>query len=332
MGEGAFDLLQTKWMKLEDLHNQSISSINAMAHDQALAQQEDLYAAQRAQLEAEKKIQALQDELAGMAREKAQVLKQKLDGKSTGSGDAEQVASISKDPREQRALEEEKAAAERREREAWQSLDRQREAMQASIDELRAEARRLRLDLERERCEAELHRCEAEKRLEDKENALSQMRLKTGELEQELTSTDSITRLAEQQALREVEMKKHQQKVQQANQSLLEVQKMLEMSYAQEKVLKDRIRELESSQGRSHMSGDYLKHVVLKYIEYCQKGDMKSQSLVPVLCTLLNLNAAERKLVEHSSIPAPLQHLNQAAGAAGAWFRGSNGEDESSHS
>eukprot|EP00435_Cladocopium_sp_Y103_P043205 s294_g12.t1 len=93
-------------------------------------------------------------------------------------------------------------------------------------------------------------------------------------------------------------------------------------------VLKERIRELESSQGRSQMSGDYLKHVVLKYIEYCQKGDMKSQSLVPVLCTLLNLNSTERKLVEHSSIPAPLQHLNQAAGAAGAWFRGSAAEGE----
>ena len=118
------------------------------------------------------------------------------------------------------------------------------------------------------------------------------------------------------------------------------------MSYAQEKafpgvecppetcvesgtsqVLKDRIRELESSQGRTHVAGalccasqlvlhwcmpldhgageeilegrlqsvtlfakshvkqgqpavagDYLKHVVLKYIEYCQKGDLKSQS------------------------------------------------------
>ena len=25
------------------------------------------------------------------------------------------------------------------------------------------------------------------------------------------------------------------------------------------------------------LEGDYLKHVVLKYIEYCQKGDMKSQ-------------------------------------------------------
>ena len=26
------------------------------------------------------------------------------------------------------------------------------------------------------------------------------------------------------------------------------------------------------------LTGDYLKHVVLKYIEYCQKGDLKSQS------------------------------------------------------
>ncbi|CAE7359767.1 unnamed protein product [Symbiodinium necroappetens] len=87
---------------------------------------------------------------------------------------------------------------------------------------------------------------------------------------------------------------------------------MLQMSYAQEKVLKDRIRELESSQGRTHVAGDYLKHVVLKYIEYCQKGDLKSQSLVPVLCTLLNLSPAERRLVEHSSVPSPLLHINQA--------------------
>ena len=26
-----------------------------------------------------------------------------------------------------------------------------------------------------------------------------------------------------------------------------------------------------------YLAGDYLKHVVLKYIEYCQKGDLKSQ-------------------------------------------------------
>ncbi|CAE7620471.1 pspE [Symbiodinium sp. CCMP2592] len=136
----------------------------------------------------------------------------------------------------------------------------------------------------------------------------------------ELSSNDFITRLAEQQAGRDVEMKNQQRQVQQLNQSLAEVQKMLQMSYAQEKVLKDRIRELESSQGRTHVAGDYLKHVVLKYIEYCQKGDLKSQSLVPVLCTLLNLSPAERRLVEHSSVPSPLLHINQVAGAAGAWL------------
>jgi len=331
LGEGSFDLLQKKWMQLEDLHNQSIASINAMAREQAVLQQEELRAAQKEQRETEKKLQEMKEELTSMAREKAQMLKQKLHGKNAGPGNEiteEAPLAPATEQRELRAIEEQKAAAERREKEAWQSLDRQREAMQASIDELRAEARRLRLDLERERCEAELHRNEAERRMEEKEMLMSQLQAKTGELEQELTSTDSITRLAEQQANREVEMKKHQQQVQEVNQTLLETQKMLQMSYAQEKVLKERIRELESSQGRTHIAGDYLKHVVLKYIEYCQKGDMKSQSLVPVLCTVLNLNAHERKLVEHSCIPAPLQHLNQAAGAAGAWFRGSADQGE----
>eukprot|EP00439_Symbiodinium_sp_Y106_P032107 s3879_g3.t2 len=361
-------------------------------------------------------------------------------------------------------------------------------AEQASIDDLRAEARRLRVDLEREREEAQMARSQAQHLLDDKEAALGHMKQKANDLEEdvrmtsqlgkglkeqdeprfkpvgspspqdkglsdtawfsrmvpltfvpaastpalrspgahpvrvvrharggegregdvveqllkpgvvlldvrteeeymdghvpgsvniphteslaaELSSNDFITRLAEQQAGREVEMKNQQRQVQQLNQSLAEVQKMLQMSYAQEKVLKDRIRELESSQGRTHVAGalccasqlvlhwcmpldhgageeilegrlqsvtlfakshvkqgqpavagDYLKHVVLKYIEYCQKGDLKSQSLVPVLCTLLNLSPAERRLVEHSSVPSPLLHINQVAGAAGAWL------------
>eukprot|EP00439_Symbiodinium_sp_Y106_P028463 s3879_g3.t1 len=242
-------------------------------------------------------------------------------------------------------------------------------AEQASIDDLRAEARRLRVDLEREREEAQMARSQAQHLLDDKEAALGHMKQKANDLEEDLSSNDFITRLAEQQAGREVEMKNQQRQVQQLNQSLAEVQKMLQMSYAQEKVLKDRIRELESSQGRTHVAGalccasqlvlhwcmpldhgageeilegrlqsvtlfakshvkqgqpavagDYLKHVVLKYIEYCQKGDLKSQSLVPVLCTLLNLSPAERRLVEHSSVPSPLLHINQVAGAAGAWL------------
>ncbi|CAE7705580.1 GRIP [Symbiodinium pilosum] len=322
LGEEAFDRLQQRWMQLEDLHNQSLASLNEMARQQVQEKASEIQVHQKALREAEAKMQDLKAELTSMAREKAQVLKQKLHGKGNQNDSGflmvEESGEAASD--ELQAVMEQKAAAERREKEAWQALDRQRQAMQVSMDDLRAEARRLRMDLEREREEAQMARAQAQKLLDEKEAALGHMKQKTNELEEELSSNDFIGRLAEQQAGREVEMKNQQRQVQQLNQSLAEVQKMLQMSYAQEKVLKDRIRELESSQGRSNVAGDYLKHVVLKYIEYCQKGDLKSQSLVPVLCTLLNLSPAERRLVEHSSIPAPLLHINQAAGAAGAWL------------
>jgi len=323
LGEEALDRLQQRWMQLEDLHNQSLASLNEMARQQVAEKSSEIQACQKAQRAAEAQVQDLKAELTSMARDKAQMLKQKLHGKGSQNDSSflavEDPADASADA-ELQAVEEQKAAAERREKEAWQALERQRQAMQASIDDLRAEARRLRVDLEREREEAQMARSQAQHLLDDKEAALGHMKQKANDLEEELSSNDFITRLAEQQAGREVEMKNQQRQVQQLNQSLAEVQKMLQMSYAQEKVLKDRIRELESSQGRTHVAGDYLKHVVLKYIEYCQKGDLKSQSLVPVLCTLLNLSPAERRLVEHSSVPSPLLHINQVAGAAGAWL------------
>jgi len=96
------------------------------------------------------------------------------------------------------------------------------------------------------------------------------------------------------------------------------------MSISQEKVLKDRIRELEQSKDRSgQVGGDYLKHVVMKYMEYNQKGDMKAQALVPALCTLLSLSAEERHAVEQASIPTPLLYLNQAVGSL---FSGGEGQ------
>merc|ERR1719188_2190862 len=95
------------------------------------------------------------------------------------------------------------------------------------------------------------------------------------------------------------------------------------MSYSQERVLKDRIRELEMSYGRNHVAGDYLKHVVLKYIQYNQVGDLKAQSLVPVLCTLLSFTSEERGQVEQTAIPQPLLLINQAVGGATTWLRGS---------
>lgn len=56
--ETAFDVFQKKWMELEDLQKESIASINGMASQQAVQQQQELKAARRAQEEAEKKIEA----------------------------------------------------------------------------------------------------------------------------------------------------------------------------------------------------------------------------------------------------------------------------------
>merc|ERR1712151_815081 len=100
------------------------------------------------------------------------------------------------------------------------------------------------------------------------------------------------------------------------------VQKMLTLSYQQERTLKERIRELEASHGRGHVASDYLKHVILKYVQYTQREDLKAQSLVPVISTLLNLSPEENKSIEQPMIPQPLLLLNQAVGESVTWMRG----------
>merc|ERR1712151_799105 len=145
---------------------------------------------------------------------------------------------------------------------------------------------------------------------------------KTTELEKEHNSLAFISRLAEQQAGRDVELKNQKRQVEDLNKSMLEVQKLLTLSYQQERTLKERIRELEASQGRGHVASDYLKHVILKYVQYTQKGDLKAQSLVPVISTLLNLSPEKNKSIEQPMIPQPLLLLNQAVGESVTWMRG----------
>merc|ERR1712032_610228 len=142
------------------------------------------------------------------------------------------------------------------------------------------------------------------------------------ELEEELKSNAFITQCAEAQAGRDAELRAQNRQVAQLNNSVLEMQKLLGLSYAQDKALKDRIRELEQSHGRSHVAGDYLKYVVLRYVQYCQAGDSKSQSLVPVLCTLLNFSSEERQSVEPPALAGSLLALGQAVTGASLWRRG----------
>jgi len=218
---------------------------------------------------------------------------------------------------------------ERRFRDAAEASAGSERDLRTSLENQQAETRRLQGEVERLREDGERHRTHALQLLQQKDDVLSRLQERMAELERELSSNTFIERFAEQQAGRDAEVKAQQKQMDHLHQTLGEIQKLLGMSYTQERALKDRIRELEGSQGRTHIAGDYLKHVVLKYVEYSQKGDMKAQALVPVICTLLNLKPEERRSVENAAIPTPLLVLNQAVGEATSWLRGDSAQQAS---
>eukprot|EP00932_Pfiesteria_piscicida_P020603 SRR837773.7402.p1 GENE.SRR837773.7402~~SRR837773.7402.p1 ORF type:complete len:401 (+),score=70.55 SRR837773.7402:104-1204(+) len=330
MGVGAADVLLRRWAALEDLHNQSIASVNAMAREQMMSRAEQLDEALARRKEAERKIQELTAQLTEMHREKAKMLAGRLggDGRDSSSSPTLEAggATLSGASAQQlRELREALDAAEGREREARAAAARREEELQRTIDSNQSEVQRLNRELERLRADGERQRATSRKMAEEKDLATEQLRARLRDLETELNSNVFITQLAEQQAGRDTEVRAMRRQVDTVSQSLTEVQRLLALSYSQEKLLKERIRELEGSHCRGHVAGDYLKHVVLKYMEYSQAGDLKAQGLVPVLCTLLSLSPEERRSVENASVPQPLLLLNQAVGGASSWFRGGSG-------
>jgi len=338
----AFSMLQHRWVALEDLHNQSIASINTLAREQVMAKTRELEEAVAARRDAERRVEDVRDQLTSMAREKAQFLTQRLQtgggaeveahragGSSAGNGDSDVLSEILQQEREAlREAREARDAADRRERKAQEvadAADRREQELRGSFETQTAEVRRLQGELHVVREEGEKHRAQARQLLQQKDEVLSRLTQRMSELEEEMHSNAFIERFAEQQAGRDAEVKNAQRQLQQVITTLNEIQKLLSMSYSQEKVLKERIRELEQSQDRQgQVAGDYLKHVILKYIEYNQKGDLKGHTLVPVLCTLLSLSPEERRTVEKPAIPTPLLYLNQAVGEASTWLRGSS--------
>jgi len=354
LGSEAFDTLQHRWVAHEDLHNQSIASINGMAREQMMSRAKEFEAAVAARQEADRRCEELREQLTQLAREKAQMLTQKL--QSGGSGEADggapkgngavpppppppAAAVASPSPTsvggsaevlrlhdELRELRQAREAAERRTREALgacEGAERREQELSSALEECRSEVRQLKREAERLAEESGRHRGGARQLLEEKDALVDRLQTRIAELEQEISSNAFISHYAEQQAGREREIKAQQRQVEQLNQTLTESQRLLSMNYSQERVLKERIRELEMSHGRGHVAGDYLKHVVLKYIQYNQVGDLKAQSLVPVLCTLLSFTSEERGQVEQTAIPQPLLLINQAVGGATTWLRGS---------
>jgi len=325
LGPGAFDMLQYRWTQLEDLHNQSIASVNAMARDQMMARMGEFEAALQGQKEAERKAEELRAQLTELHREKAQMLKQKFHGRgeaeaSNGAAPVGAAADLqqSRENELRKALE----ASERRERETRESSMRREQDSQAMLAAETAEVQRLKRELEHAMEDGERQRTQVRQLAEEKDAVVGRLRGRVDELEQELGSNAFIAQAAEQQASRDAEVKAKERQVDHLSQMLEETRRQLQLSYTQERVLKDRIRELEGTHCRGHVASDYLKHVVMKYMEYTQVGDLKAQGLVPVLCTLLSLTPDERRIVENPGMPQPWLVLNQAVGGASTWLRG----------
>ncbi|CAK0885726.1 unnamed protein product, partial [Prorocentrum cordatum] len=80
LGAGAFDTLQHRWMAREDLHNQSMASINSMAREQMTERGRELEDAKVARAEAERRLEEMREQMTQLARDKAQSLKLRLSG------------------------------------------------------------------------------------------------------------------------------------------------------------------------------------------------------------------------------------------------------------
>jgi len=323
MGSGAFDELQQRWSELEDLHNQSIASVNAMAREQMMARVGEYEEAVQGRRDAERRAEELQAKVTELHRERAQMLTQKFHGRR-GVAEADETGEISSPAVDQqlRELRDALEASERREREARESALRREQDSRGFAEAQQSEVQRLKQEIEKLNEGSERQRNDARKLLAEKDAAIARLSSRLGELEKEAGSNAFIATLAEQQASRDAEVRAKERLVEHLNQTLDEVHRQLQLSYSQERVLKERIRELEGTHSRGHVAGDYLKHVVMKYMEYTQVGDLKAQGLVPVLCTLLSLTPEERRSVENPAIPQPLLLLNQAVGASTSWLRG----------
>lgn len=336
----AFSTLQSRWIALEDLHNQSLASINALARAQVVDKTRELEEANKARLEAEQRIEEMREQLTQFAREKAQMLTQRLQGGSAVEPVAESTQRSGSTPggvasngdlqqQERGVLRDTREAldsAERRERkalEAVESSERREQELRISLDLQQAEAAKLKSEMDKLKEDGERARTQARQLLQQKDEVMSRLQERLTELDKEMSSNAFLVRAAEQQAGRDAEVKAQQRHMSQLTTTVSEIQRLLGMSYNQERLLKERIRELEQSQDRhGQVAGDYLKHVVMKYIEYNQKGDLKAQALVPVLCTLLSLSAEEQRVVNRQGLPTPVLYFNQAIGETMSWFSG----------
>jgi len=339
LGAEALTTLQNCWVEQEELVEKEKAFLSQMARCQIEDKNrefEDLLAAKR---KVQEDADELRNQITKLAREKAQMLSQKLQGGQPREKEkrSEEVAVVEELLPQDRRFEDElleaqraRSAAEAGERSAQDSAraaERRERETQERLDATLEQMRRLHQDMDQIRQEGESLRSQTRQAVEHKNTEVDELRAMVAELQKEVGSNSFIERFAAQQAGRDAEFRQMQKERETLLGTLAEREKLLGLSYSQEKVLKDRIRELEAGHGRGMVANDYLKHVVLKYVEYTQKGDLKARMLIPVISKLLCLTREERKSIDRAALPQPLMVLNQAVGDATIWIRGDETSD-----
>mmetsp|Transcript_91620 Transcript_91620/g.245442 ORF Transcript_91620/g.245442 Transcript_91620/m.245442 type:complete len:465 (-) Transcript_91620:84-1478(-) len=289
------DVLRRKWGRYEDRQEESIASVSLAAKERVESYEKQLTAAEKEKQALQKQLEAVKEELVAKGEEVAEAQKQvaqlyasRMLGRGgspppkTGFGGGDQANGVD-------GL---KHAKQR-----VQELEARVEELQAAADERDASAERIQ-ELEQAVSRA-MTDVEAVTAAKDARIADLQGRLEAVLKEQDESAF--VRELAARQAEREVEIGKLQSRIAELNRQLQEAEDMRVMAAEQEKVLKQHIRELEGSTGRSEVNLDYLKHVVLKYMVYVKNGDSKASSLVPVIGTVLALSPEERETVEGGS-------------------------------
>mmetsp|Transcript_136460 Transcript_136460/g.308376 ORF Transcript_136460/g.308376 Transcript_136460/m.308376 type:complete len:465 (+) Transcript_136460:20-1414(+) len=289
------DLLRRKWGKYEDQQGEAIASVSVAAKERVESYEKQLAVVENEKKQLQRKLESVHEELTAKAEEVADAQKQLAQlyaSRMLGRGGSPPPKTNFGGGAKSNGVDElAQAKAQLQEQES-----RIRE-LEATAEEHATCAAKI---LGLEEAVGQLS-SEVDSACSAKDKVIADLQLRLDAVLKEQDESAFIGELAARQAEREVEIGKLQSRIADLNQQLEEADDMRAMAAEQEKVLKQHIRELEGSTGRSEVNLDYLKHVVLKYMVYVKNGDSKASSLVPVIGTVLALSPEERETVEGDS-------------------------------
>lgn len=86
---------------------------------------------------------------------------------------------------------------------------------------------------------------------------------------------------------------------------LLEAKRLLDKASDERVFLSDQIRRLQSSRQRGTVDIDYLKNVIVRYLQF-ENYPQQRKALVPVIATILHFNAQDHEAVNKGATAGTL--------------------------